>query len=276
MNTELGFPSFDERLSKLNQFIVKLTEDYNEGDITSWDDLDERVKKFFTLEQMNEMENIVPGWKEMASYSDGITLTHVTCVFLGLFMLPEFKKLSNEQQQLVKWIVLFHDLSKIHISGQRDDTHALRSAILTANILPNLGFPVSSTYQTLIHTWSEATASAVKDHGDSKIQDKSKIAEILAGINNMFGEDTPTAMIVKGVLFHMSINAVKDWPQTAPLSDEEIRLFLKPNLIPLIKVMMLADNEGWTIFHPDRIKQREETLEVFERIESMITEDTRS
>ena len=102
MTSQLGFPFFDERLPELNRFIVELTDEYNAGKITSWDDLDERVKKFFTPKQMNEMESLAPGWKKMASYSDGITLTHVTCVFLGMFMLPEFKSLSNEQQQIAK------------------------------------------------------------------------------------------------------------------------------------------------------------------------------
>lgn len=113
------FPAFDDCFSDLNQFILKLVEAYEAGTIRSWDDLEEKVHVFFTPERMEEMESLVPGWQKMASYSEGITLVHVMCVFLGLFMLPEFQSLTPHQKQLAKWIVLFHDIAKIHIQGKK-------------------------------------------------------------------------------------------------------------------------------------------------------------
>jgi hypothetical protein len=97
---------------------------------------------------MAQMESLVPGWQKMASGSDGITLVHVTCVFLGLFMLPEFQNLTPEQKQLAKWMVLFHDVAKESTigAGERDKTHAFRSAVLTARLLPELGFAVRPEY----------------------------------------------------------------------------------------------------------------------------------
>lgn len=41
--------------------------------------------------------------------------------------------------------------------------------------------------------------------------------------------------------------------------------------MPLLKVMMLADNEGWVMFRSDRVKQRNETLEAFEKMEHLIS-----
>jgi hypothetical protein len=94
---------------------------------------------------------------------------------------------------------------------------------------------------------------------------------ILSGIEKMFGRDTPAALIVKGVLFHMSIDVVRGWPQAAPMTAEEIKRYIDRSLLPLLKVMMLADNEGWSIFYPDaRAEQRQDTLAAFEKVERLL------
>ena len=271
MSSAQVFPAFDDRFSDLNQFILESVKAYEMGRIKSWDALEERVNVYFTLERMEQMESVVPGWQKMASYSDGITLVHVMCVFLGLFMLPEFQRLSPEQQKLAKWIVLFHDLAKLHIRGKRDTMHAFHSAVLAARQLPHFGFAASSDYDNLLSSWSELTYKAAKISADfpEPIQDNEKLSEILIGVERMFGKDTPSALIVQCVLLHMSINVVSDWPQAAPLSNEEIKRYITSDLEPLLKVMMLSDNEGWVMFYPEREQQRTETLQAFEMIEQL-------
>jgi hypothetical protein len=129
MNTT-ALPVFEDYFSDLNQFMLQLVKAYEEGKIISWEDLEKKVKGFFTPERMAQMESRVPGWQKMASYCDGITLVHVISVFLGLFMLPEFQRLTPEQKQLAKWIVLLHDVDKFHIRGKKDTMHAFRSAVI--------------------------------------------------------------------------------------------------------------------------------------------------
>ena len=274
MNNQFGFPVFDQILHEYNLFVLKLVDEYTAKKISSWDDLDKRVKSFFTPERMESIELTAPGWRKMASYSDGITLTHVTCVFLGMFMLPEFLNLSPEQQQIAKWIVLFHDIEKIHTRGKRDNLHAFRSAVNAAQSLPEVGFPATAIYKVLIHTWSEITNSAfimTGNNSEEQIPDKRKLPEIISGIDNMFGEVTPAGLIVKVVLLHYSITVVEDWPQPAAFSDKEIHEYISHELFPLLKVMMLADNEGWSMFYPEREQQRRETLETFGRVEELVT-----
>lgn len=48
MRPKSGFPSFDAEFEELDQFILTLVEEYDNGRIKSWDDLDARVKSFFT------------------------------------------------------------------------------------------------------------------------------------------------------------------------------------------------------------------------------------
>jgi hypothetical protein len=127
-------PSFDENLSSLNQFILELVAEYHAGKINLWDELDEKVKTFFSTERMNEMEILVPGWKKMASYVEGVTLTHVMCVFLGMYIEPKYLRLTREQQEEMKWVILFHDVEKQPQAGKRDHAHAFRSAVGAARL----------------------------------------------------------------------------------------------------------------------------------------------
>ena len=275
MNPTPVFPVFDDCFPDLNGFILELAEAYRAGKISSWDALEERVHVYFTAQRLDDMEARVPGWRKMASQVNGVTLTHVMCVFLGLIMLPEFQGLSETQQQLAKWIVLFHDVEK-ELKGEggaKDKTHAFRSAVLAARQLPRLGFEATREYERLIDTWSELTYSATRNSPSFRepIQDNGKLPEILLGLEAMFAADGPAALMIQCILFHMSINVVNDWPQAAPLTDEEIRSYITGRLVPLLKVMMLSDNEGWVMFSEERHQQRKETLEAFQRVEEIIS-----
>lgn len=273
MSAQFGFPSFDNEFKDLNDFILRLVDEYNGGKMMSWDDLEERVGTFFKPERMDEVEAKASGWKKMASYSEGITLTHVTCVFLGMFMLPEFQRLSQEQQQIAKWIILFHDIDKSHIRGKKDSMHAFHSAVITAKELAKLEFPITDKYHELISSWGDLTYNAFLEHAENTFPtpDNQKLSEILAGINKLFGENTPATLITKTVLLHISLDVDPNYITPAPLTDNEIKHFIDPTLFPLLKVMMLSDSEGWTLFDPeDRAIKRHDALAAFAQIENLI------
>jgi hypothetical protein len=275
MNNTNAVPLFDEYFSDLNQFIMELVQDSEAEHLKSWDDLDKKVKAFFTPERMEQMESQVPGWKKMSSYSDGITLVHVMCVFLGLVMLPEFQRLTPEQKQLAKWIVLFHDIDKVHIPGKKDTMHAFRSGAETAKALPNFGFPTRPHFHERIQYWSEYTAQAfiLRDGDTTPKPDNRKLPGILIGIDNLFGKDTPATLITKTALLHISLHIDPFYPTPSALTEEEIQRHINRNLLPLLKAMMLADNEGWSLFEPEtRAQRNRDALQAFEKIEQIIFE----
>ena len=193
----MDFPSFDNTLSFLNQFILELVGAYQTGELKSWGELDRSVKNFFAPEQTEELERIIPGWKKMASYSNGVTKTHVACVLLGVFMLDEPQVLSPEEQQLSKWIALFHDLDKFHVKGKKDTMHAFNSAVLAARIMPSLGFPVTDEYDELIDKWGDFTRNAYNKPfwKPNPIPNNKKLPEILEGIEKLFGENAPAGKL---------------------------------------------------------------------------------
>ncbi len=273
MNTQHEIPSFDVLLPDLDQFILNLVEEYKTGKIKSWENLEERVDAFFTPEQMNQTESLVPHWHKMASYADGLTLVHVMCVFLGLYMLPEFMSMSSYQQQLMKWVILFHDVEKELPDGKRDYAHAFRSAVGAAQTLPGLGFPTISEYDLLIVEWSEFTRSAIRllENSSDYTQDNRKLPIIINGIQHMFGHNTPATLIMKTILFHLSVD-MDYWPPTTPLTDVEVKSYFDRELVLPLMVMHLADGEGWLMFNPEKgALGRNDTIEAFKKVEQLIS-----
>ena len=272
MKTDQKTPSFDDKFPPLNQFILELMDTYNAGKINSWDDLEKLVNAFFTPARMEQMESVLPGWSKMASYANGRTLVHVMCVFLGLYRMPEFLNLIPQQQQLMKWAILFHDLEKEVRNGKRDHCHAFRSAVAAAKLLPKLGFPTNPEYNSLINAWSEFTLSAITKLDDSSddVQDNRRIPGILDGIEHMFGHNTPGALIIKTILFHLSVDMI-EWPPAAPLSNGEMISYFDKELLPLLKLMHLGDTDGWALFEPDaRERMRIDTITIFENLDKII------
>ena len=272
MSATPALPSFDIYLPDLNLFILELVEAYNAGKIKSWEDLEEKVNAYFTPERMEHTNTLVPGWRKMASYAEGVTLVHVMCVFLGLYMMPEFLSMTKEQQQMMKWVILFHDIEKEPQKGKRDHDHAFRSAVAAAGALPKLGFAVTSEYDLLIDDWIEfARSSTTKpENFPDYVQDNLKLPEILAGIERLFGHNTPAALILKTILFHLSID-MQPWPPVTPLTDEEVGRYLDHDLVLLLKAMNLGDGEGWNMFEPDRDVLRNATLEAFKKVEQLLS-----
>jgi hypothetical protein len=267
------FPSFDKCLPSLGQFIHRLMNEYKAGEINSWTDLDERVKSFFTPEQMDQTCLVIPKWKKMASYNNGVTLTHVMCVFLGMYMMPEYHEMDPEHQQIMKWVILFHDVEKEPQPGIRDHFHAFRSTVDAAKALPDIGFPSLPEYRSILDEWCRFTFSAKTTIGDPPIvvQDNAKLPTILDGIERMYGHNTPAALILKTILFHLSVD-MNDWPPPNPLTQEEVVCYFDLELLPLLEVMHLGDGEGWSLFDQEvRERQRLDILQVFEKLERLLS-----
>ena len=135
------------------------------------------------------------------------------------------------------------------------------------------GFPVTGDYQSGFQAWAQLTeaASRLDADGIERIQDNRRLPEILAGIDQMFGHNSATALVVKTILLHFSIDTCSDWPQVAPLSDAEISRYIDLEFLPYLEIMMLVDSDAWALFDPDdKAKMRAETLDVFQEVRALV------
>jgi len=264
-----NIPRVELHLPEVMAYVRDLAREYEAGRVGSWQAMAHGVQSFFTPARMDQVEAAVPGWRAMSSQAGGVTLTHVIFVLVALLLCPEYQCATPDEQVLMEWIVLFHDVMKRVESGRRDHVHGFRSAAAAGKALPDLGFTVTHEYAFSIESWAALASSAITrlEGGTDDIQDNRQLPAIIAGIDRMFGRDTPGAMVVKGVLLHMSITVVPDWPQAAPLTMAEIRRYVSAELLPLLRAMMLADSDGWALFDPGtKERYRRQTLAAFDAI----------
>ena len=258
-------------------FALSLTRDYQSGELSSWQALTQRVDAFFSPAMLDQVENVAPGWPEMAARGKGLTQVHVMCAFIGLLTCPEFKRASRAQQELAKWVVLFHDIAKQVEPGKPDRIHAFRSATTAAVALPIIGFEVTTNHASHCEEWCALVRAANIQLGDRHtaypIQDNGQLPRIIEGIGQMFGHGSPAALIIKTVLLHHSITMLEQYPVAAPLTEYETGHYLDRDLLTLLKLMSLADSDGWELFLPTtRERYRQLTLAVFDKLESRESE----
>jgi hypothetical protein len=266
-------PYLEDRLPDLFGFVRTLARQIDAGALQDGDALLLRLRDFYTADRMQAIEAVAPGWQEMAAYADRATLHHVTQVLIALQLLPEFRQASRQQQGLMGWIVLYHDLGKQVIGGQRDALHAFRSATMAVRTLPDVGFSTTEAYPAGLEPWTELVlgASVAAADGKGLIPDNRALPEILQGLDQLFGAESAASLIVQAVLLHQSLNVVPEWPNPCSLSDAEVPLCIRPALLPLLETMMLVDSDAWQLFDASsKARFRQSTLAVFASVRQQV------
>jgi len=266
-------PYLADHLPDLCDFVRTLARQIEAGELQDGDELVRRFRDFYTVDRLQAIEVVAPGWQEMAAYADGATLNHITQALIALQRLPEYRQASRHLQALMEWTVLYHDLGKQVIAGQRDALHAFRSAAMAARTLPKVGFLTSDTYPTGLDPWTQLVlgASVAAPDGKGLIQDNRVLPEILLGIDQLFCAGSAAALVVQAVLLHQSLNVVPEWPNPGSLTDPDLPLCIRPALLPLLEAMMLVDSDAWQLFDPaSKVKFRESTLAVFATVRRLV------
>ncbi|MBK8022106.1 MAG: hypothetical protein IPK19_11935 [Chloroflexi bacterium] len=269
----MSIPALDSYLPSLMPIVQELVAAYQAGEIHSWETAADRIRRVFSPTRMTEFDNAIPGWIEMASYANQQTLIHVMLALASLAMMPEYRDSSQDVQRMAEWIIAFHDVSKQPRRGSHDWTHGFRSAAVLGGALPERGFPVLDADAAQLKDWAAMTASALTEHPDEDtlMHDHRRLPEIVGGIHILWGKGTPAAAIVKSVLFHMSIDAIPEYPTATPLTDAEVALYVDPSTLPLLEIMVLVDCDAWALFHPElRARDRALVLNEFSRLRSLV------
>ena len=173
----------------------------------------------------------------------------------------------------MEWIVLYHDLGKQVIGGQRDALHAFRSATLATRTLPTVGFLTGEAYAAGLDPWTRLVlgASIATPDGRGRIQDNRALPAIIQGSERLFGDGSAAALIVQAVLLHQSLNVVPEWPNPGSLTDEKLPFCIRPALLPLLEALMLVDSDAWQLFDPaSKAKFRQSTLAVFASVRRLV------
>lgn len=270
MFTSASTPKLQDRLPELAAFIRRLADAHKGGALTSWSQFTSAAGEFYTPAMMAKIETVAPGWGKMASFREGQTLFHVTGVVTALLLLPEYQNATPEQQTIMEWTALFHDIAKEPQPPHHDFIHGFRGGAVTGKALASVGFPATAAYAAGIDDWYTLTYNATifDSMYNEDIQDNDQLSDIIAGIERFYGVDTPAALVIKGVLLHVSLPVDPDYPTLAPLSKREIERYINAAFFPIIVAMMLADDGGWNLFDREKTaSQRVKVLGYFDKIQ---------
>lgn len=240
-------PQLKDFLPEVIQFTETLNYDYLAGSLDNWGELDRRVKEFYTPPMMRKVNAVITCWETMASYRDGVTLTHVSAVLMGLYRDADYQTMTDQQQAILEWAVMFHDVAKVlpDDAYRHDAIHAFRSAAVAGLALHKLGFAVADTER--LTAWHDVLYNAIVPHPKAKLrQDNTKLTHIMDELDALY--QPPAAMIVKAVMLHMSVKTNPEYPTLAPFTDDEIKRYISPEFYPILRVMMLVDCDGWELF----------------------------
>jgi len=270
---EPTLPRLEDHLPDLLFHVRALASEIEAGQLQRSDELVQRNRDFYTTGRMAAIENVAPGWQDMAAQADGATLNHVTQVLIALHLLPEYRQAEQRLQALMEWSVVYHDLGKQVVGGQRDALHAFRSATMAARSLPKLGRSGSAVNPAGLSRWTRLVldASVAAPDGKGLLQDNRQLPKILEGLEQLFGAGSPVALIVQAVMLHQSLNVVPEWPNPGSLAEAEIPRCIRPALVPVLEGLMLADSDAWQLFEPvSKAKYRNSTLAAFAEVRRAI------
>lgn len=259
-------------LPEFISFLRQLTRDVKSKKITSWTAFKTTVNPFYSDDMMQKIDSIAPGWIEMASYADRLTLIHVTAVFVALMLSQEYQSATEAQRNLMEWAVLFHDITKVPVKGGHDYVHAYKSAAVAGKALTKLGFPTNAT-QKEIDTWYDLTYTATfysEEHG-AMIQDIEKLPQIIEGLKSIHSEDA--YVIVLTILLHLAIVLDVHYPIPAPMGEDQMKMSITTDSFPVMKGMFLADGNAWHLFDEDNLadkQRRDYASNVFDRIATLV------
>ena len=236
-----------EKLPDFWNLSTRIATGLRTGKITDWDRLIQQISPLLEQGFVESVDNIIPGWKTIATLNDGETALHTLLVFAACLNLPEYTLADELTCIEIEWAAILHDFDKK--LARQDSAHPFRSAAVVSRIMPNLGFELlPGTSKTDLEAWSNLVMAAQRPDGERMIHDHSSLKKIIDGIYKCWGKDTSASRVLKAVLFHQSLPTLRDWPNAVFLTDEELSFALTLNDMKVLGPLMIADSNSWNIF----------------------------
>jgi hypothetical protein len=145
--------------------------------------------------------------------------------------------------------------------------------------MPELGFDLLPNINMAdLEAWSNLVMSAQRQDGERMVHDHSFLREIIDGIHKCWGNNSPATRVLKAVLLHQSLPAIKAWENAVLLTDRELSYSLTLEDMEVLGLLIIADSDSWNIFADSRfaylVEVRLSNAETRRRIQYMINESS--
>ena len=279
-NFSLRFPVLNDTISKIEQLTdfeeVKLKLKFAD-DLS----LSAGTRTFFknnvkrVLEAVDAELTAVLGafWTNLRAQSQDLLSTHTILVLWRATQQPLFDQLSLEEQNVLKWTCLLHDLAKrgTPLILGRDHCHAFRSAAAALEVFKHLGIllptgPSSKSNQganqpleSVLRLISESFQPLPEIWRDDFRHGKPVVTVMHAHHNlpeifhnlwelKLAPRDSFVDQIFRLVLFHDSIEALETRPNMINLSEKEKAKYCDQTFYKLMQILHIADNDAYVLF----------------------------
>ena len=265
--------SVKEKLPDFWNLSKKIASDLRDERFSNWDSLIQKISPLLEQSLIEKMDNVIPGWKKIATLHEGQTAMHTLLVLAICLNLPEYGLADAQTRTEIEWAAVLHDLDKDR--ARSDAAHPFRSAAVAARIMPELGFELLPNINTAdLEAWSTLVMSAQRPDGERMIHDHSRLQEIIDGIHTCWGNHSPAARILKAVLLHQSLPTLKEWSNPVLLTDKELSYSLTLQDMDILSLLIIADSDSWNIFSESRfaylVEVRINNAETRRRIQNMV------
>lgn len=243
-----------------------------------------------------EIETHLEEWKTLRSHSDKTISYHTIRVIYLIFKDHNFATLSEQEQDALLWAGLFHDISKRGrpLLQGKDPLHPYTGTAAALNIMYRFGWLPQNTRGYLDYVCEFINRSLVVEDG-IECMDISRIKDILSHLYCIIGilpsPDTPWsnyAQLVKNieveepqklfeleilllVLLHQFSTFTQKFPNTSPLSDDQVSMIFSPRLFRMTRIIVLNDSLSYLLVQPElREKVAQEITETLDGMNPLI------
>jgi hypothetical protein len=230
-------------------------------------DLRKRISKIFSSFDLI-LENFFPEWQFLQSQEYRYFCEHTFLTMVVLYKHSKYIKLPENDQMLLMWTMLFHDIHKRGrpVLDSRDPFHPFPSAMRTLEILiKNEILPKNeylNEFRILIESSFELDRHRLQIMSYTNIDQIFKGFLFFTGLLNSMSEDFKNYRMIEErfsddqrfyfemlilILFHQSLNINPFFPNPSYLNEFQVEKYLSPRLVKLLHIVHLADHNSYNI-----------------------------
>ncbi len=104
------------------------------------------------MKTSDEINVVVQEWRELEKVTNGLVAAHTILVlWRAIKHLDIYHQLSSEDQNIIKWACLLHDVRKMGLPliNGKDHVHPFKSAITTLEVFYRMGLIINSEHSLL-------------------------------------------------------------------------------------------------------------------------------
>ena len=202
------------------------------------------------------IEEYIPVWKELKTYTDGRICFHVYKLYYSLLRDPEYYEFSKYDRNALLWVTLLHDICKLGppaVPG-KDPLHPFKSACQTLHCF-NTSFKFTDLSAEDMQEWDKIFEEGYIMSKAVNRQNHAIVPKVKRFLDEKLkGKDFEKEIIIY-VLLHQSIPTLKDHPHASlltPLETEVPKYFTK-RTFKVFGMFLLHDSFSYLLYNP---KQR--------------------